>query len=75
VVDTHNWWPGKQVLVAPTWITSVNWDDRTVDVDITRATIKAGPEYDPTQLNRAYEQRLYHHYRQSSYWDEAPTKR
>jgi uncharacterized protein YrrD len=75
VVDTHNWWPGKQVLVAPTWITGVNWDDRTVDVDITRATIKAGPEYDPTQLNRVYEQRLYQHYRQPSYWDEAPTKR
>lgn len=75
VVDTRNWWPGKQVLVAPTWITAVNWDDRTVDVDITRATIKGGPEYDPTQLNRAYEQRLYGHYRQPSYWDEAPSKR
>ncbi|NTU85811.1 MAG: PRC-barrel domain containing protein, partial [Chloroflexales bacterium] len=54
VVDTQNWWPGKQVLVAPTWITAVNWDDRTVGVDLPRATIKAGPEYDPSQLNRAY---------------------
>ena len=75
VVDTQNWWPGKRVLLAPEWIASVSWDDRTVDVTITREAIKLSPEYDPTQLNRAYEQQLYQHYRQESYWDEAPTPR
>ncbi|NTW03933.1 MAG: PRC-barrel domain containing protein [Oscillochloris sp.] len=75
VVDTHNWWPGKKVLVAPTWISTVNWMDRTVEIGLSCAEIKAGPEYDPTQLNRAYERRLHRHFRKPSYWDEAPVKR
>jgi len=75
VVGTHNWWPGKQVLVAPAWIKAVSWADRTVDVDLSRETIKAGPEYDPLRLNRSYEELLYTHYQRSTYWDDAPTKR
>jgi len=53
VVDTRNWWPGKQVLVAPARISAVSWNDRTVNVDLSRDVIKAGPEYDPAQLNQA----------------------
>lgn len=75
LVNTHNWWPGKHVLLAPAWISAVNWSDRTVDVDLPRNTIKNGPAYDPTQLNREYEQRLYTHYQRSPYWDEVSTKR
>jgi uncharacterized protein YrrD len=73
VVDTRNWLPGKKVLVAPAWISGVNWNNRTVDVDLVRETIKAGPEYDPAQLNRDYEERLYHHYQRPAYWDEVLT--
>lgn len=75
VVETHNWLPGKKVLVAPAWISGVNWNDRTVNVDLARETIKVGPEYDPTQLNRDYEERLYQHYQRSAYWDEVLTPR
>ncbi|NTV47532.1 MAG: hypothetical protein HGB11_13665 [Chlorobiales bacterium] len=75
VVDTHNWWPGKKVLMVPSWISTVSWIDRTVEVSLGCEAIKAGPEYDPTQLNRAYEQRLRRHFRKPSYWDEAPVKR
>ncbi len=51
-------------------------EDEQPSYPIARETIKGGPEYDPAQLNRAYdEQRLYRHYRQPSYWDEAPTQR
>jgi len=75
VVDTQNWWPGKKVLMAPSWISTVSWIDRTVEIGLGCAAIKAGPEYDPTQLNRAYERRLHRHYRKPSYWDEAPIKR
>jgi len=75
VVDTQNWWPGKQVLMAPAWIANVSWIDRTVEVSLGCEAIKAGPEYDPTQLNRAFERRLHRHFRKPSYWDEAPVKR
>jgi uncharacterized protein YrrD len=47
VVDTRNWWPGKKVLIPPERITAVNWQERRIEVDITRAAVEASPEYDP----------------------------
>jgi hypothetical protein len=70
VVDTRNWWPGKKVLISPEWIRSVSWTDSRVYVDLSRDTIKNGPEYDPsTPLSREYENRLYKHYGRSQYWN------
>jgi hypothetical protein len=69
VVDTRNWWPGKQVLVSPDWTRDISWNDRKVYVDLTRDQIKNGPEYDPTiAVNRAYEERLHGHYGYAPYW-------
>ncbi|MBU8536577.1 PRC-barrel domain containing protein [Falsiroseomonas tokyonensis] len=69
VVDTRNWWPGKQVLLAPKWIREVDWGERKLRVDITREQVEAGPDYTPTAAtDRAYEQRLYAHYGQIPYW-------
>jgi hypothetical protein len=71
VVDTRNWWPGKQVLVAPQWITEVSWTQSAVTVDLSRDSIKRSPEYDPaTMINRDYETRLYRHYSRPGYWEE-----
>ena len=68
VVDTQNWWPGKKVLVAPKWIDRVSWNDSRVYVDLSRETIKNGPEYHPDALNREYEEKLYDHYKRPKYW-------
>ena len=46
VLNTGNWWFGRQVLAAPEWITAIDWISKTVDVDVTRAAIKAAPAYD-----------------------------
>lgn len=46
IVDTSNWWMGKQVLIAPGWIQSVLWNDKTVQIDRTRQQIKDAPESD-----------------------------
>ena len=63
VVDTSNWWVGKQVLIAPGWIKSVDWSNQTVRVDRTRQEIKDAPEYDPTRpVERDYESRLQRYY-------------
>ena len=69
VVDTQNWWPGKQVLVAPQWIGRVSWSDSKVYVDLSRETIKNGPEYNPDALDRKYEETLYDYYKRPKYWD------
>jgi len=70
IVDTSNWWAGKQVLVAPGWITDVSWNDSRVYTTLTREAIKSSPEYDPTApVQRDYESRLYGHYRRPNYWE------
>jgi hypothetical protein len=68
VVDTRNWWPGKKVLVSPHWVKDISWSDRTVTFDTTRERIKASPEWDPKQFDRAYEARLHAHYDAPNYW-------
>ncbi len=75
IVDTSNWWAGKNVLVAPAWITEVDWDRSKVHVAITRARITNSPEYDPARpVERAYETQLYDHYGQPRYWGDSPDK-
>ena len=69
VVDTHNWWPGKKVLVSPQWIERVSWDERKVFVNLSRQTIKESPEYtEESLLTRDYETELYRHYNRQRYW-------
>ena len=69
VVDTRNWWPGKQVLVAPKWIERIVWNESKVVVNLSRASIKGAPEYSGgLLLNRDYEEQLHRHYDRSGYW-------
>ncbi len=63
VIDTRNWWPGKHVLLEPAWITAFHWETAELDVDLTRASIKSSPAYDPHQpITAAYAQQLQQHY-------------
>jgi hypothetical protein len=69
IVDTKNWFPGKHVLVAPSWVEAIDWGARTMRMSHTRDEIKNAPEYDPTRMiERAYESRLHRHYGRSEYW-------
>jgi sporulation protein YlmC with PRC-barrel domain len=47
VVDIGNWLPGKQILVSPKWIKSVNWEESSVYLNLLKDTIKNGVEFDP----------------------------
>jgi uncharacterized protein YrrD len=47
VVDTRNWWPGKNVLIAPSRIGHVSWEDQQIAVNITREEVENSPEFDP----------------------------
>ena len=69
VVDTSNWWMGKQVLIAPPWITGLQWADKKMVVDLSRDAIKSSPLYDPKALlDRAWELNLHTHYGRNGYW-------
>ena len=69
LIETTNWWPGKKVPVTPDWIRNVSWTDSKVSVDLSRDSIKNGPEYDPAApMDRDYERRLHEHYRRPEYW-------
>jgi sporulation protein YlmC with PRC-barrel domain len=69
VVDTRNWWPGRKVLMAPTWIKQVVWAEGKVEVDLSRGTIEKSPQYDPSiPLDSQYEKELYDYYDCPYYW-------
>jgi hypothetical protein len=71
IVDTSNWWLGHKVLIAPQWIRSLNWADRTVSVELTRASVRAAPAFDSVmEVNRQMETELYRHHAREGYWAE-----
>jgi uncharacterized protein YrrD len=53
VVDTRNWWPGKHVLVGTDLLGEVNWLQRSLQVDLSRESVKSSPPYDPEHLPRS----------------------
>lgn len=70
LVDTRNLLPGKKVLLAPSWIEDIEWDEANVYVELTQEQVKNSPEYDPDKpLTRDYETELYGHYGRRGYWE------
>jgi hypothetical protein len=69
IVDTSNWWLGHQVIVAPEWISRVDWAESKVWVDLTQQAIKDSPAYDAAApLNREQEASIFAHYGHDGYW-------
>jgi hypothetical protein len=73
IINTHNWWPGKKVLVSPQWIERVSWIESQVFVNLSRETIRQSPEYtEESPLTRDYETGLHLHYNRLGYWIDEP---
>jgi sporulation protein YlmC with PRC-barrel domain len=73
IVETHNWWPGKQVLISPKWIERVSWKKSKVFVNLSREMIRQSPEYREESVpSRDYETGLHLHYNRLGYWIEEP---
>lgn len=69
IVDTSNWWMGRRVLIAPQWVTNIDWGRSIVQLALTKDAIKNSPEYDTSQpIDRQYETELYRHYDRPGYW-------
>ena len=70
IVETRNWLPGKQVLVAPQWIRAVSWSERTLSVALTRAQIEKSSEYDPKYLqSKDYAHALHYRHSRPHHWE------
>ncbi len=73
IVDTSNWWLGHQVLIAPEWISGVKWLDETVSVDMSRASVKDAPPYDPDMVwDEERDLDLYRHHGRPARWAGSP---
>ena len=73
IIDTQNWWSGKKVLIAPSWIERVSWAESKVFVNLPRETIKQALEYtEESLLTRVYEIELHRHYNRQGYWVDEP---
>lgn len=47
IVETRNWWPGRDVLISPKRIDRISWENRQIIVNITREEVEGSQEYDP----------------------------
>lgn len=69
VGDTRRWLPGREVLLSPTWIRSMDWHDQQLHLGITRRQVETAPSYTPEQLiTRQDEVELFQHFSRSGYW-------
>ncbi len=63
IVDTHNWLPGRKVIVSPHWIKQIDWSEEKVYVNLSQESIKNSREYDPdVQIIEDYEKVLFYYY-------------
>jgi len=74
IINTHNWWAGKNVLVSPQWIERVSWKELKVFINLSRESIKLSPVYSAESLlTRDYETQLHRYYNRNVYWNEKPS--
>jgi uncharacterized protein YrrD len=63
VLDTGRWLPGRKVIVAPGWIREIDWENKTLNLGMTRRSIEASPRYEAAaSWNRDYIERLHDYY-------------
>ncbi|MGI4955241.1 MAG: PRC-barrel domain containing protein [Janthinobacterium lividum] len=68
IVDTSNWWIGRHVLISPYAVTSIDWLDQQIRLDLGRDQVKASPPWDPAEIiSEAYERRLHGYYNWPGY--------
>lgn len=63
IIDTHNWLPGRKVLILPLWIYRIDWEENIVYVNLSKEKIENSPEFNPAEsVNQEYERELIKHY-------------
>lgn len=49
IVNTSNWWQGKEVLISPRSTQSIRWTEHLIYLGVNRDRIRTSPEYDATR--------------------------
>jgi hypothetical protein len=63
IVDTHNWLPGRKVLISPRWINRIDWNQSKVYVNHSIEAIKNSPEFNTDQpIGKDYGEKLFNYY-------------
>jgi sporulation protein YlmC with PRC-barrel domain len=69
VVDTGDWLEARKVLISPIAIESVDWDEKTVQVSLTRQRVSASPSVDTDKpVSRQHETDFLGYYGYPNYW-------
>ncbi|WP_101842862.1 PRC-barrel domain-containing protein [Halobacillus sp. Marseille-P3879] len=69
LINSGNWSTHPYVLVSPDWISSIDWDNDKIYVDMTLDGIERGPIYKRgDEITRKFEEKLYKTYRKRPYW-------
>lgn len=73
LVHTGSWLFGKNVLIVPTVISTINDEEKFIEIDLTREKIKNSPEVNTIlPVSRHYEQDYYRYYGGEQYWAADP---
>ncbi len=60
VVDTRHWFSGKRVMIRPSQIKRISWDESKVYVDLTQEAILASPVFEPAAFGiREHDPRIF----------------
>ena len=72
VVDTTTWLRGRRVLISPYAVTLVDWEARTIAVNLTRTQVEHSPDIDTRQpVSRQKEAEYHQYYGYPRYWPYA----
>jgi uncharacterized protein YrrD len=69
VASTGNWFTGRQALISPYALVSVNKGEQNITIDLTKKQIKDSPFLDDDKpVSRQFEQAYYGYYGYPTYW-------
>ncbi len=69
IVETGNWLLSRQVLISPHALKSVNEEDKTISVNLTKKQIEESPPLNSDiPVSRQYEESYYGYYGYPLYW-------
>jgi hypothetical protein len=72
VVDTRAWLRGRSVLISPYAVTFIDWEARTIAVNLTRAQVEHSPDIDIQRpVSRQQEAEYHRYYGYPQYWPYA----
>ncbi len=70
VVDTGGWLPGRKVLISPLAFGNLDWDQHTLNLNLTREQIQKSPGVETDQpVSRQWERDYNNYYAWPYYWN------